>query len=132
MERRRVDHEIPSPLQMEHVNRTSRRVQIFFMHCSAHVSRAAHEAAVHTARLRVELSQSRAEQQDYLRQVELARILDKRAERKRKAGDDGEDQPAKIRAIPQSQQEGKRERPGKERKKKDNTTDIISVFENVF
>jgi ESF2/ABP1 family protein len=32
----------------------------------------------------VELSQSRQEQNDYLRRVELKRVLDKRAERKRK------------------------------------------------
>lgn len=48
----------------------------------------AHEAAVHTARLRVEISQSRSEQQEYLKNVELARVLDKRAERKRQAGKD--------------------------------------------
>ena len=46
----------------------------------------AHEAARHTARLRLELAQSRAEQHHYLRQVELARVLDKRAARKRNAG----------------------------------------------
>lgn len=45
----------------------------------------AHEAAIHTARLRVELEQSRKEQREYLRQVELARVLDKRAGRKREA-----------------------------------------------
>ncbi|KAL5527096.1 hypothetical protein ACEPAG_5887 [Sanghuangporus baumii] len=45
----------------------------------------ANEAAVKTARLRVELEQSRREQKDYLRQVELARVLDKRAKRKREA-----------------------------------------------
>lgn len=48
----------------------------------------AHEAAIHTARLRVELEQSRREQKDYLRQVELARVLNKRAERKRKAAEE--------------------------------------------
>ncbi|CAE6420374.1 unnamed protein product [Rhizoctonia solani] len=37
----------------------------------------AQEAAAHTARLRVELSQSKAEQRDYLRNVELARVLEK-------------------------------------------------------
>jgi ESF2/ABP1 family protein len=47
---------------------------------------AAHEGAVRTARLRLELSQSRTEQRDYLKNVELARVLDKRAERKRAAG----------------------------------------------
>ncbi|EJD00862.1 uncharacterized protein FOMMEDRAFT_125338 [Fomitiporia mediterranea MF3/22] len=45
----------------------------------------ANEAAIRTARLRVELEQSRREQKDYLRQVELARVLDKRAKRKREA-----------------------------------------------
>ncbi|KAF7330829.1 Pre-rRNA-processing protein ESF2 [Mycena venus] len=47
----------------------------------------AHEAAVHTAKLRVELAQSRAEQRDYLKNVELARVLDKRAEKKREKGE---------------------------------------------
>jgi ESF2/ABP1 family protein len=42
----------------------------------------AHEAAQRTARLRVELSQSRAEQREYLKNVELARVLDKRVKRK--------------------------------------------------
>ncbi|KAI0035643.1 hypothetical protein K488DRAFT_42872 [Vararia minispora EC-137] len=46
----------------------------------------AHEAAIRTARLRLELSQSRAEQRDYLKNVELARVLDIRAERKQAAG----------------------------------------------
>lgn len=42
---------------------------------------------MHTARLRVELEQSRKEQKDYLHQVELARVLDKRKERKRKVAE---------------------------------------------
>ncbi|KAI0332449.1 hypothetical protein GY45DRAFT_1320960 [Cubamyces sp. BRFM 1775] len=50
----------------------------------------AHEAAVHQAQLRVELSQSRKEQREYLKNVELARVLDKRAERKRKTQDSEE------------------------------------------
>ncbi|KDN51190.1 hypothetical protein RSAG8_00819, partial [Rhizoctonia solani AG-8 WAC10335] len=45
----------------------------------------AQESAAHTARLRVELSQSKAEQRDYLRNVELARVLERRAQRKRKS-----------------------------------------------
>ncbi|KAG8854869.1 RNA-binding ATPase activator esf2 [Tulasnella sp. 330] len=44
----------------------------------------AHEAAEHTARLRVELSQSRHEQSDYIRQVELAKSIEKRAASKQK------------------------------------------------
>ncbi|KAF7982365.1 hypothetical protein HWV62_29104 [Athelia sp. TMB] len=42
----------------------------------------AHESAIHAARLRVELSQSRSEQRDYLKNVELARVLDKRRKQK--------------------------------------------------
>ena len=52
------------------------------------LSTIAHEAAVHAARLRVELSQSKREQQEYMKNVELAHVLEKRAERKRKAGQD--------------------------------------------
>lgn len=60
----------------------------------------AHEAAVHNAQLRVELSQSRKEQREYLKNVELSRVLDKRAEKKglkveelRKRKGDGRDEP---------------------------------------
>jgi len=46
----------------------------------------AHEAAVHTAKLRVELAQSKSEQREYLRNVELAQILDKRNEKRKEKG----------------------------------------------
>ncbi|KAH9045721.1 hypothetical protein EDB85DRAFT_1908087 [Lactarius pseudohatsudake] len=46
----------------------------------------AHEAAMHAARLRLELSQSRSEQREYLKNVELARVLDKREARSQVAG----------------------------------------------
>ena len=48
----------------------------------------AHEAAIHAAKLRVELTQSRSEQNEYLKNVELARVLEKRAERKREKGEE--------------------------------------------
>ncbi|TEB29483.1 hypothetical protein FA13DRAFT_1632099 [Coprinellus micaceus] len=48
----------------------------------------AHEAAMQSAKMRVELSQSRQEQSEYLRNVELAKQLDKRAEKKREKGED--------------------------------------------
>ncbi|KAK2462295.1 hypothetical protein APHAL10511_005601 [Amanita phalloides] len=47
----------------------------------------AQEAAIHAAKLRVELSQSRSEQQEYLRNVEVARQLEKRVEKKRAKGE---------------------------------------------
>ncbi|KAG1780436.1 hypothetical protein EV702DRAFT_1082767 [Suillus placidus] len=45
-----------------------------------------HEAAIHTAKLRVELAQSKTEQRDYLKNVELARVLDKRNEKRKEKG----------------------------------------------
>ncbi|KAJ3797575.1 hypothetical protein GGU11DRAFT_784352 [Lentinula aff. detonsa] len=48
----------------------------------------AHEAAIHTAKLRVELSQSRSEQREYLQNVELARVLEKRSQRKKEKGEE--------------------------------------------
>ena len=36
----------------------------------------------------MELSQSRSEQQEYLKNVELARVLEKRVEKKRQAGEE--------------------------------------------
>jgi len=41
---------------------------------------------MHAARLRLELSQSRSEQREYLKNVELARVLDKREERSQAMG----------------------------------------------
>ncbi|KIJ26975.1 hypothetical protein M422DRAFT_191527 [Sphaerobolus stellatus SS14] len=92
----------------------------------------AHEAALHTARLRVELSQSRTEQKDYLRQVELAKQLEKRAEKKRKAGEDTT-QPEK-RAEKTAEKAGD-SRPNKRRKessKPSSSKDISSVINSVF
>ncbi|TFK56255.1 hypothetical protein OE88DRAFT_1693261, partial [Heliocybe sulcata] len=72
----------------------------------------AHEAAIHTARLRVELSQSRSEQREYLKNVELARVLDKRAERKRAAGK-GVDLAPKNPPPKRKPDESQREKPKK-------------------
>ena len=41
---------------------------------------------MHAARLRLELSQSKSEQREYLKNVELARVLNKREERSQAAG----------------------------------------------
>ncbi|GJJ07680.1 hypothetical protein Clacol_001885 [Clathrus columnatus] len=88
----------------------------------------AHEAAIHKARLRIELSQSRTEQHEYLKNVELARVLDKRAERKRKAPDDSEEKeqptpPTKRPAV----ESRKNTKPNNSNKK-----DISTVINNVF
>ncbi|KAF8583948.1 hypothetical protein K439DRAFT_1347203 [Ramaria rubella] len=94
----------------------------------------AHEAAMHTARLRVELSQSRAEQQDYLQKVELARVLDKRAERKRKvAADDESEVPSpNIQLMVQNRLEVKKRKLVDGGGKKIASSDMSSVFKNVF
>lgn len=75
----------------------------------------AHEAAAHTARLRVELSQSKSEQSDYLKQVELARVLAKRDERKRKREEEtGVAAPPKVR--PARPKDDNQTRPEKKKK----------------
>jgi len=57
----------------------------------------AHESATRSARLRVELSQSRSEQKEYLKNVELARVLAKREERRwAKAPIEHEDRDASL------------------------------------
>lgn len=70
---------------------------------------------MHAAKLRVELSQSKREQQQYLRNVELARVLDKRADRKRAKGEDPTlaAAPPKPAKRERSEEEGKREKKRK-------------------
>lgn len=78
----------------------------------------AHETAIHSARLRVELSQSRTEQREYLKNVELARVLDKRAERKRvaeeKAEKDGLPVPTKTPRPPPQEKKRVRDVAGQD------------------
>ena len=87
---------------------------------SSHLDPIAHEAAVHTARLRVELSQSRREQQEYLKNVELARVLDKRAQKKQQNVGEGESEKA-VESMKTSKRErlenDKLDRREKKRKK---------------
>lgn len=78
---------------------------------------------MHQAQLRAELSQSRKEQREYLKNVELARVLDKRAGRKRKAADGGEEAQAgtSTERRPQKvskQDGGSQSAPAKEKLKK--------------
>ncbi|KAG8956554.1 RNA-binding ATPase activator esf2 [Tulasnella sp. 424] len=47
-----------------------------------------HDKAVHAARMRIELSRSTREQEDYLKQVSLAKTFENRAKRKNKKPDD--------------------------------------------
>ncbi|EIW82451.1 hypothetical protein CONPUDRAFT_53712 [Coniophora puteana RWD-64-598 SS2] len=91
----------------------------------------AHEAAVHAAKLRVELAQSKAEQSDYLKNVELARVLDKRAERRRQAGKEPVERPRpETKRLPV--EDG--ERPVKKRQRVEHSDgkDLDQVLGSVF
>jgi ESF2/ABP1 family protein len=83
----------------------------------------AHEAAVHAAKLRVELSQSKTEQQEYLKNVELARVLDKRVAKKREKGEEFE---LKTRKRPSDGEED-----GRTRKKRVNQ-DVSDILSSIF
>ena len=89
----------------------------------------AHEAAVHTAKLRAELQQSRSEQREYLKNVELARVLDKRAQRKKEKGEDFELKP-NNRKRPADDAEKKVKKPRREEPVR--SKDIGDVLSNVF
>jgi ESF2/ABP1 family protein len=75
---------------------------------------------MHTAQLRLELSQSKAEQREYLKNVELARVLDKREERSQAAGKEFK------------RKEVNNKRPGSERVKRQRTERLEDVLESVF
>ncbi|KAH6915505.1 hypothetical protein BKA70DRAFT_1142078 [Coprinopsis sp. MPI-PUGE-AT-0042] len=89
----------------------------------------AHEAAMHTAKLRVELSQSRAEQQEYLRNVETAKTLEKRAKKKRDKGEEFELKPVNERK--RRNDDDATEKPPKKRSKPDEIP-LESVLSHVF
>jgi ESF2/ABP1 family protein len=86
----------------------------------------AHEAAVHEAQLRVELSQSRKEQQEYLKNVELARVLDKRAEKQRLKGE--EPLGAKRKAAETVDESKKKKRARSSDREQQLNTVLTSVF----
>jgi ESF2/ABP1 family protein len=77
----------------------------------------------------VELSQSKSEQQQYLKNVELARVLDKRAAKKKEKGEEFE-------LKPNNQAPKKRSLEGESsesRKKQKGTSETIdSVLKSIF
>ncbi|PFH50583.1 hypothetical protein AMATHDRAFT_144750 [Amanita thiersii Skay4041] len=97
----------------------------------------AHEAAIHTAKLRVELSQSRSEQQEYLRNVEIARQLEKRAEKKREKGEELQLKPInskkRARGADQEVRGEKRRKAGPKPEEEDGGEQLItSVLRRIF
>ena len=89
----------------------------------------AHEAAVHDAKLRIELSQSRKEQREYLKNVELARVLDKRTEKKRLKG---EEMPGPKRKSAEMAEEPEPKRRKKRERSVDREQQLDSVLTSVF
>jgi ESF2/ABP1 family protein len=76
---------------------------------------------VHAAKLRVELSQSKSEQQEYLKNVELARVLYKRVAKKREKGEEFE---LKTRKRRNDVEDG--------RMKKKANLDVSDILSSVF
>lgn len=101
----------------------------FFSHgpCGNIIATLAHEAAIHAAKLRVELAQSKSEQREYLKNVELARVLDKRNQRRKEKGL-GPLEPSKPLKRPV---ESKEEEPRKRNKPTDDTQ-LNSVLGSIF
>lgn len=80
--------------------------------------------------MRVELSQSKTEQQEYLKNVELARVLDKRAAKKKENGEEFEFKPnpqPKKRAH-----DGENDAPRKKKKDGKDVVSLDSVLTNIF
>jgi len=88
---------------------------------------------VHTAKLRVELSQSRQEQKDYLKNVELARVLEKRVERKKEKGEE-----MVLKPLPQPKKRRAEDAESEKKKKKarnegqDTDRHLDSVLSSMF
>ena len=91
----------------------------------------AHEAAIHQAKLRAELSQSRKEQREYLKNVELARVLEKRTEKKLAEGKE----PPKLKRRQHdepSEDQPKKKRKSKPEVEEGNPAQLSSVLSSVF
>ena len=91
----------------------------------------AHEAAVHQAKLRAELSQSRKEQRDYLKNVELARVLEKRKERKLAAGKEPPQLKRRQNDMP-SEERPKKIRKPKPQIEEGDSVQLSSVLSSIF
>lgn len=91
----------------------------------------AHEAAVHQAKLRAELSQSRKEQREYLKNVELARVLEKRREKKLAEGKEPPRLKRRQNDAPPEDRSEKRQK-SKPRAKEDDSAQLSSVLNSIF
>ena len=117
---------------MGHVDRTDRSGQLFAWTDVALIAFTAHEAAIHQAKLRAELSQSRKEQREYLKNVELARVLEKRREKKLAEGKE----PPQLKrqrsdAPPEARSEKRRKSKAKTEEEGD-PAQLSSVLSSIF
>ena len=123
-----MDDEVLAEIQVVYADRTNRYVTLAF--CSEIYLIAldlAHEAAVHRAKLRVELSQSKAEQQEYLKNVELAKVLEKRAAKKKEKGEEFE-----LKPNYQPKKRKHEEEKEDKRKKPKEDVQLDSVLSSIF
>ena len=91
----------------------------------------AHEAAVHQAKLRAELSQSRKEQREYLKNVELARVLKKRREKKLAEGKEPPQLKRRQNDAP-SEDRSKKRRKSKPEAEEGDSAQLSSLLNSVF
>ena len=91
----------------------------------------ANEAAVHQAKLRAELSQSRKEQREYLKNVELARVLEKRKERKLAAGKEPPQLKRRQNDTP-PEDRLKKKRKSKPQTEEGDSAQLSSVLSSIF
>ena len=89
----------------------------------------AHEAAIHQAKLRTELSQSRKEQREYLKNVELARVLEKRKEKKLA---EGKEPPQLKRRQNASEDRPKKKQRSKLEVGEGDSAQLSSVLDSIF
>jgi len=91
----------------------------------------AHESAVHQAKLRAELSQSRKEQREYLKNVELARVLEKRTVKKLAEGKEPPQLKRRQIDVPSEGQPKKRQK-SRPKAEEGDSTQLSSVLSSVF
>lgn len=85
---------------------------------------------MHQAKLRAELSQSRKEQREYLKNVELARVLEKRKEKKLAEGK--EPPQLKRRQSDAPSEERPKKRTLKRKAEEDDSARLSSVLSSIF
>ena len=91
----------------------------------------AHESAVHQAKLRAELSQSRKEQREYLKNVELARVLEKRREKKLAEGKEPPQLKRRQTDAP-SEDRSKKKQKSKPKPEEGDSVQLSSLLDSVF